>query len=323
MNTLDAIAVMAAATTRAPSNELDDSTLKPTNAMSGLEMGLKGNKNAISPANLTGAVAAAENKRQKEQAQADPGSVGTSPNLKVQALHSLVGSGGLSRPSDAPAPDKLSEPLQSAANRLHVPESQQKPPENTFTTSPTSISSYATLASASLSSAMPATADNTSTTGANFVAEPAQMGDGSIYHGGNGHPEADDERPQAFTYPGPPPQEQEQGDGPTRGMSLPGYGQSSPKSPASNKRHKCPYCPTDFTRHHNLKSHLLTHSQEKPFVCQTCQARFRRLHDLKRHSKLHTGERPHICEKCGRKFARGDALARHNKGPRRLCGTSR
>ncbi|KAI5805359.1 hypothetical protein DFH27DRAFT_609171 [Peziza echinospora] len=79
-------------------------------------------------------------------------------------------------------------------------------------------------------------------------------------------------------------------------------------------KHVCHHCNQNFTRHHNLKSHLLTHSHEKPFPCQQCTARFRRLHDLKRHSKLHTGERPHTCEKCGRKFARGDALARHARG---------
>ncbi|KAJ5875932.1 uncharacterized protein N7529_001516 [Penicillium soppii] len=114
---------------------------------------------------------------------------------------------------------------------------------------------------------------------------------------------------KAFSYPMPTMND------PRRGLSLPnaGYNRGGPRSPSS-KKHRCPYCATEFTRQHNLKSHLLTHSQEKPFVCQTCQSRFRRLHDLKRHTKLHTGERPHICPKCGRRFARGDALARHNKG---------
>jgi hypothetical protein len=91
--------------------------------------------------------------------------------------------------------------------------------------------------------------------------------------------------------------------------------------PPSTKKHQCPYCLTEFTRHHNLKSHLLTHSQEKPFVCSTCQSRFRRLHDLKRHTKLHTVDIPHICSQCGRKFARGDALARHQNGPGGCPGT--
>ncbi|KAL1883206.1 hypothetical protein Daus18300_000264 [Diaporthe australafricana] len=98
---------------------------------------------------------------------------------------------------------------------------------------------------------------------------------------------------------------------PDRHCSLPNSGESAS---TSNKKHKCPYCDTEFTRHHNLKSHLLTHSQEKPYLCQTCNLRFRRLHDLKRHGKLHTGEKPHVCPKCDRKFARGDALARHSKG---------
>jgi Zinc finger, C2H2 type len=123
------------------------------------------------------------------------------------------------------------------------------------------------------------------------------------------------EGPRAYTFP-PPPGEDPRIPTPQRSISLQSMGHSggSPRSGSGPRRHKCPYCSTDFTRHHNLKSHLLTHSQEKPYECETCNSRFRRLHDLKRHQKLHTGERPHTCQKCGRKFARGDALARHNKG---------
>lgn len=115
---------------------------------------------------------------------------------------------------------------------------------------------------------------------------------------------------KAFSYPMPTGNFSDS----RRGLSLPNSGFNRGQRSPGAKKHRCPYCSTEFTRHHNLKSHLLTHSQEKPYVCQTCQSRFRRLHDLKRHTKLHTGERPHICPKCGRRFARGDALARHNKG---------
>lgn len=162
------------------------------------------------------------------------------------------------------------------------------------------------------------TTDNNTTSLINTstVASPGPIEDSTSQDGDRSRLREDAEIPpeasnKAFSYPMPT---SSVGDS-RRGLSLPdsGFHRGGQRSPSA-KKHRCPYCSTEFTRHHNLKSHLLTHSQEKPYVCQTCQSRFRRLHDLKRHTKLHTGERPHICLKCGRRFARGDALARHNKG---------
>ncbi|KAK9723030.1 hypothetical protein K7432_002238 [Basidiobolus ranarum] len=85
-------------------------------------------------------------------------------------------------------------------------------------------------------------------------------------------------------------------------------GNSTPEKP-----YACNQCDQSFSRHHNLKSHYLTHTQERQYQCTICHHYFRRQHDLRRHIKLHTGERPHECEFCGRSFARLDALNRHRK----------
>lgn len=83
----------------------------------------------------------------------------------------------------------------------------------------------------------------------------------------------------------------------------------------------CNVCGKIFAKPYNLKSHMKSHSSEKPFKCGTCGKDFARSHDKKRHEMLHLGEKNFKCEGflndgktkwgCGKRFARSDALSRH------------
>ncbi|WVQ72407.1 hypothetical protein IAR50_001959 [Cryptococcus sp. DSM 104548] len=79
-----------------------------------------------------------------------------------------------------------------------------------------------------------------------------------------------------------------------------------------------PGCGSTFTRHFNLKGHLRSHNDERPYKClyEGCPKAtigFARQHDCKRHMLLHEGLRLFECDACGKKFARLDALTRHHK----------
>lgn len=86
-------------------------------------------------------------------------------------------------------------------------------------------------------------------------------------------------------------------------------------------KHTCTKCGKTFQKPYNLKSHMKTHSLERPFKCSVCPKTFARSHDRKRHELLHEGVKNFKCEGylkdgatkwgCGKKFARSDALARH------------
>ncbi|CZT47344.1 related to calcineurin responsive zinc-finger protein [Rhynchosporium secalis] len=92
---------------------------------------------------------------------------------------------------------------------------------------------------------------------------------------------------------------------------------------------QCTLCTKRFTRAYNLRSHLRTHTDERPFVCTVCGKAFARQHDRKRHEGLHSGEKKFVCKGelkqggswgCGRRFARADALGRHFRSEAgRIC----
>ncbi|KAI0445764.1 hypothetical protein F4803DRAFT_107245 [Xylaria telfairii] len=83
---------------------------------------------------------------------------------------------------------------------------------------------------------------------------------------------------------------------------------------------QCTLCPLKFTRAYNLRSHLRTHTDERPFLCGICGKAFTRQHDRTQHERLHTQEKDFVCRGnlsngnpwgCGRRFNRVDALKRH------------
>lgn len=256
------------------------------------------------PPPLTGAAALEDDRRRREAEQtASPAPSSDNPSHRV--LESLMqgDAQAMSRPSDAPPTAPPTAPTASMDSRSAAP-------------SLSIIPGVGDQAEQQQDDMSPQSAHN-SIAGAGVTASPTPMDVDGKLDGGDAHHVAGDERPQpgSLSYPGSLQASGSMTEASPRGMTFPtpGQEQTSPSLPGSRK-HRCPYCSTEFTRHHNLKSHLLTHSQEKPFVCTECPLRFRRLHDLKRHGKLHTGEKPHTCPKCDRKFARGDALARHTKG---------
>jgi hypothetical protein len=87
----------------------------------------------------------------------------------------------------------------------------------------------------------------------------------------------------------------------------------NPETGKNETTYTCPKCTSSFTRVYNLKSHVRSHQNFRPFKCSSCPATFSRNHDLTRHEKIHNMAKPFSCKFCGKTFSRKDALRRHEK----------
>jgi len=79
----------------------------------------------------------------------------------------------------------------------------------------------------------------------------------------------------------------------------------------TDHKHFCSVCKRGFCSNKTLKSHMFTHSEEKPYACQDCGGRFRTLSHLKTHMATHTKEKNHVCDICGKKFLQSSGVSVH------------
>ena len=85
---------------------------------------------------------------------------------------------------------------------------------------------------------------------------------------------------------------------------------------------ECHLCHKTFRRAYNLRSHLRTHTGERPYMCKICGKSFSRQQDRQRHELSHSGERAFVCGGtllsgvswgCSRRFSRLTKLGQHFK----------
>jgi len=85
------------------------------------------------------------------------------------------------------------------------------------------------------------------------------------------------------------------------------------------RRYQCGDCPKAFLTMQHLKSHVLSHNQEKNFTCGICSQRFIHADTLRRHMvRKHIKSQTFKCDKCPKEYKFKYVLQLHKKNKHNL-----
>ncbi|XP_043930933.1 PR domain zinc finger protein 5 isoform X2 [Protopterus annectens] len=75
----------------------------------------------------------------------------------------------------------------------------------------------------------------------------------------------------------------------------------------------CPECDKKFISANQLKRHMITHSERRPYTCEVCSKSFKRLDQVTAHKIIHSEDKPYKCKLCGKGFAHRNVYKNHKK----------